>query len=78
VAGRADLLDRFDRRFDVFTRAVIFFSESLWSLRSAESKYLIDRGDFFAAFSRTAVLLFTVPRVIAANRVPGLERRQRP
>jgi hypothetical protein len=51
---RAELVDRFDRTcFDLFTRPVIFFSESLRSLWSAESKYRTDRADFFAVFSRT-------------------------
>jgi len=43
--------------FAFFTRTDILLSESLWSFRSAQSKYRIERAGFVGSFTRTEVLL---------------------
>jgi hypothetical protein len=62
-AFRAGFFGRIDRVVD-FLAFLVFFagtdillSESLWSFRSAESTYRIDRGGFAGLFTRTDVLL---------------------
>jgi hypothetical protein len=56
--ARVEFFDRVDRvGFAFFTRTDILLSESLWSLRSAHSKYRIERGGFVGAFTRTDILL---------------------
>ena len=72
--ARGVLLGRLDRdAFSVFfARTDILLRESLWSFRSAESKYRIDRGGFVAFFGDTDILLRQkrVP-LHKANEVPA-------
>jgi hypothetical protein len=59
--ARVALLDRFDRVgcFSLFARFESLRRERRWSVRSALSKYLIDREGFVVFFAGTDILLKT-------------------